>query len=116
MTSQLQIVENKVQITFFFLKNNYKINITDLISKSYVLSADKKHIHLMLILVIKGRNFKWIQVSWNYIQQKQKFSSMKKHVVNEARKALFGLYTKIRSLDMSIECQLKLFGNLLTLI
>jgi len=47
VTSQLQIVENKVQITFFFLKNNYKINITYIISKSYVISADKKHIHLM---------------------------------------------------------------------
>ena len=41
---------------------------------------------------------------------------MKKHVVNEARKALFGLYTNIRRLDLSIECQLKLFDNLLALI
>ena len=41
---------------------------------------------------------------------------MKKHVVNEARKALFDLYTNIRRLDMSIECQLKLFDNLLALI
>jgi len=37
---------------------------------------------------------------------------MKNHVVNPARKALFGLYTKIRNLDLSIACQLKLFDNL----
>ena len=40
----------------------------------------------------------------------RKFSSM--YVVNQARKALFGLYSKIRNLDLSIECQLKLFDNL----
>jgi len=37
---------------------------------------------------------------------------MKKHVVNQARKALFGLYTTTRNLELSIECQLKLFDNL----
>ena len=42
----------------------------------------------------------------------RKFSPMKKHVVNQARKALFCLYTKIRNLDLSIACQLKLFDNL----
>ena len=40
------------------------------------------------------------------------FSSMKKHVVNQARKTRFGLYTRIRNLDLSIACQLKLFHNL----
>ena len=37
---------------------------------------------------------------------------MKKHVVNQARKALFVLYTTTRNLELSIECQLKLFDNL----
>jgi len=44
--------------------------------------------------------------------KKRMFSSMKKHVVNPARKTRFGLYTKIRNLDLSIACQLKLFHNL----
>ena len=37
---------------------------------------------------------------------------MKKHVVNQARKALLSLYTKITNLDMFIECQLNLLDNL----
>jgi len=53
--------------------------------------------------------FKYLGFIFN---KKRKFSSMKKHVVNQARKALFGLYTNIRNLDLSIACQLKLFDNL----
>ena len=41
----------------------------------------------------------------------RKFTSMKKHVVEQENKALFSLYRKIRNLDLSIECQLKLFGH-----
>ena len=41
-----------------------------------------------------------------FIKKTRKFSSMKKHVVNQARKAFF------RNLDLSIACQLKLFDNL----
>ena len=39
------------------------------------------------------------------------FALAKKHVVEQARKALFGLYKKIRNLDLSIDCQLKLFDH-----
>lgn len=35
----------------------------------------------------------------------------KKHVVEQARKALFSLYKKIRNLELPIDCQLKLFDN-----
>ena len=31
--------------------------------------------------------------------------------LEQARKALFSLYKKIRNLDLSIDCQLKLFDN-----
>jgi len=43
-----------------------------------------------------------------------KQKSMKKHVVNQARKALFGLYAKIRSLDLSIKTIWQLIGSNLT--
>ena len=46
---------------------------------------------------------------------KTKVFFYEKHVVKQARKALFGLYMKIRRLDLSIECQLKLIDNLLAL-
>jgi len=50
--------------------------------------------------------FKYLGFIFN---KKRKFSSMQKHVVYQARKHFFGIYTKIRNL--SIECQLKLFDN-----
>ena len=52
--------------------------------------------------------FKYLGVILN---KNRKFTSMKKHVVEQAKRALFSLYRKIRNLDLSIECQLKLFDN-----
>ena len=51
--------------------------------------------------------FKYLGVILN---KNRKFTSMKKHV-EQAKRALFSLYRKIRNLDLSIECQLKLFDN-----
>ena len=39
------------------------------------------------------------------------FERTKKHVVEQARKALFSLYQNIRNLDLPIDCQVKLFDN-----
>ena len=39
------------------------------------------------------------------------FTSAKKHIAEQARKGLFSLYRKIRNLDLSMDCQLKLFDS-----
>jgi len=52
--------------------------------------------------------FKYLGVILN---KNRTFTSMKKLVVEQAKRALFSLYRKIRNLDLSIECQLKLFDN-----
>lgn len=39
------------------------------------------------------------------------FHQTKKHAIEQARKALFGLYRKIRNLELPLDCQLKLFDN-----
>ena len=69
----------------------------------------QRHIRIENYMIELLNEFKYLGYIFN---KKRKFSSMKKHVVNQARKALFGLYTKIRNLDLSIACQLKLFDNL----
>ena len=38
-------------------------------------------------------------------------SKNRRHVIEQARKALFSLCVKIRNLDLPIDCQLKLFDN-----
>ena len=50
--------------------------------------------------------------SWIYIQQKPKVFSYEKTCCKSSKESTFCLYTKIRNLDLSIACQLKLFGNL----
>ena len=35
----------------------------------------------------------------------------KLHVIQQARKALFSMYVKIRILNLPLDCQLKLFDN-----
>ena len=52
--------------------------------------------------------FKYLGVILN---KNRTFTSMKKLVVEQAKRALFSLYRNIRNLDLSIECQLKLFDN-----
>ena len=44
-------------------------------------------------------------------QKNRKFAAAKKHIVEQARKALHSLYRKIRNLDLPIDCQLKLFDS-----
>ena len=39
------------------------------------------------------------------------FYQTKKHHAEQARKFLFGLYRKIKNLDLPIDCQLKLFDK-----
>ena len=41
------------------------------------------------------------------------FLQTKKHAADQARKALFGLYQKIRNLELPIDCQLKLFDGMI---
>ena len=45
------------------------------------------------------------------LPKSRSFYQTKKHVVEQARKALFGLYRKIRNLELPLDCQLKLFDN-----
>lgn len=52
--------------------------------------------------------FKYLGVIFH---KNRKFASMKKHVVEQAKKALFSLYQKTRNLDLTTECQLKLFDH-----
>ena len=65
----------------------------------------------MLILNILGYVYLKQEVFLKQKKQQQKNKTKKKHVVEQARKAVFGLYLKIRSLDLPIDCQLKLFDN-----
>jgi len=41
----------------------------------------------------------------------RRFLVAKQHSVDQAKKALFGLYTNIRNLYLPVDCQLKLFDN-----
>ena len=79
--------------------------------KKYFVFGDKinrqRHIRIEIYMIEILNEFKYLGFIFN---KKRKFSSM--YVVNQARKALFGLYSKIRNLDISIVCQLKLFDNL----
>ena len=52
--------------------------------------------------------FKYLGV---VLPKSRSFYQTKKHVVEQARKALFGLYRKIRNLELPLDCQLKLFDN-----
>ena len=52
--------------------------------------------------------FKYLGV---VLPKSRSFYQSKKHIVDQARKALFGLYRKIRNLELPIDCQLKLFDN-----
>ena len=45
------------------------------------------------------------------LPKSRRFYQTKKHVVGQARKALFGLYRKIRNLELPLDCQFKLFDN-----
>ena len=52
--------------------------------------------------------FKYLGV---VLPKSRSFYQSKKHIVDQARKALFGLYRKNRNLELPIDCQLKLFDN-----
>ena len=79
--------------------------------KIYFVFGDKinrqRHIRIENYMIEILIEFKYLGFIFN---KNRKFSFM--YVVNQARKALFGLYSKIRNLDISIACQLKLFDNL----
>ena len=53
-------------------------------------------------------SFKYLGV---FFSKNRKFVDAKKHACEQAKKALFCLYTKIRNLNIPIDCQLKLFDN-----
>ena len=52
--------------------------------------------------------FKYLGV---VLPKSRSFYQTKKHVVEQALKALFGLYRKIRNLELPLDCKLKLFDN-----
>jgi len=52
--------------------------------------------------------FKYLGVIFS---KNRRFQVAKEHSVDQARKALFSLYTKIRKLYLPVDCQLKLFDN-----
>lgn len=64
--------------------------------------------------IVNGNNievvdqFKYLGI---FFSKNRKFASTKKHIVEQAKKGLFSLYRKIRNLDLSIDCQLKLFDS-----
>ena len=53
-------------------------------------------------------SFKYLGVLFS---KNRSFSMSKLHVIQQARKALFILYVKIRNLNLPLDCQLKLFDN-----
>ena len=48
------------------------------------------------------------------LPKSRSFYQTKKHIVDQARKALFGLYRKIRNLELPIDCQLNFLIILLS--
>ena len=54
----------------------------------------QRHIRIEHYMIEILNEFKYLGLIFN---KNRKFSSMKKHVVNQARKALFGLYTKLKT-------------------
>ena len=52
--------------------------------------------------------FKYLGV---VLPNSRSFNQTKKHIEDQAREALFGLYRKIGNLELPIDCQLKLFDN-----
>ena len=53
-------------------------------------------------------SFKYLDVIFS---KNRRFVQAKAHQSEQARKALFSLYFKIRNLDLPLDCQLKLFDN-----
>ena len=52
--------------------------------------------------------FKYLGVTFS---KNRRFLVAKQHSVDQARKSLFSLYTKIRNLYLPVDCQLELFDN-----
>ena len=55
-------------------------------------------------------SFKYLGI---LLPKTRNFLQTKKHAADQARKALFGLYQKIRNLELPIDCQLKLFDSMI---
>ena len=54
----------------------------------------QRHVRIENYMIEILNEFKYLEFIFN---KTRKFSSMKNHVVNQARKALFGLYTKLET-------------------
>ena len=105
--------EELQQLLFEFQSycSRWKLNVTPDKSKIVIFgnrSARRAVFTLNDQIVEVVDNFKYLGVQFS---KSRSFSQTKKHVVSQARKALLGLYRKIRNLDLPIDCQLKLFDN-----
>ena len=65
-------------------------------------------------IFIKNKRFEIVD-TFKYLgivfSKNRKFAKAKCHVSDQAKKALFSLYVKIRNLNLPLDCQLKLFDN-----
>ena len=89
----------------------WKLNINNDKTKLLVFghrSRRKCNIYLNETLLEMVEAYKYLGVMFS---KTRSFNLTKKHVVEQARKALFSLYKKIRNLDLPIDCQIKLFDN-----
>ena len=90
-TWKLTINNDKTKLLVFGNKHNRKYKI---------------FLNKTLLEMVEG--YKYLDVMFS---KTRSFKLAKTHLVEQARKALFSLYQKIRNLDLPIDCQIKLFDN-----
>ena len=90
-TWKLTINNDKTKLLVFGNKHNRKYKI---------------FLNKTLLEMVEG--YKYLGVMFS---KTRSFKLAKTHLVEQARKALFSLYQKIRNLDLPIDCQIKLFDN-----
>lgn len=104
---ELQQLLNKFQIYC----SRWKLNVNPEKSKIVIFGDRSRHhndINFNGQPIEIVDSFKYLGV---ILPKSRSFYQTKKHIADQARKALFGLYKKIRNLDLPIDCQLKLFDN-----
>ena len=91
--------------------NDWKLTINPEKSKIMVFGERARTNHNITIndkIIEVVDTFKYLGVLFS---KTRNFFKTKRHVVEQARKAMFCLFRKIRNLDLPIDCQIKLFDN-----
>ena len=91
--------------------NDWKLTINPEKSKIMVFGERARTNHNITIndkIIEVVDTFKYLGVLFS---KNRIFFKTKRHVVEQARKAMFCLFRKIRNLDLPIDCQIKLFDN-----